>query len=97
VPELLTRFKKFGTRETLELEACETPESGTCTDRESRSCGILESGTRGDLESGICEVRESVEAQIRRLQCTRIFMYKGFMNQEEAKSKTSHLKSGFNV
>jgi hypothetical protein len=81
VLELLTRFRIFGTCKTLESRTYET----------------LESGTRDDLESGICEIRESAEVQIRRLRCSRIFMYEGFGNQEEAKSKTLPQKSGFKV
>jgi hypothetical protein len=81
VLELLTRFRIFGTYETLESGTSET----------------LESGTRDDLESGICKIQESAEVQIRRLRCMRIFMYEGFGNQEEAMSKTLPQKSGFDV
>jgi hypothetical protein len=97
VLELLTHFKIFGTCKTLESGTCETPESRTRDDRELGTCETLESGTCDDLESGICEIQESTEVQIRRLRCTRIFMYEGFGNQEEAKSKTLPQRSGFNV
>jgi hypothetical protein len=90
-------FQDIGTCEILESGTCETPESRTRDDGESGTCKTLESGTRDDLESGICEIRESVEVQIRRLRCTRIFMYEGFGNQEEAKSKTLPQRSGLNV
>jgi hypothetical protein len=97
VLELLTRFRIFGTCETLESGTCETPESRTLDDRESGTCKTLQSGTRKDLESGICEIRECAEVQIRRLRCTRIFMYEEFGNQEEAKSKTLPQRSGLNM
>jgi hypothetical protein len=95
--ELLTSFRKFGTCKTLGSETYKIPESGTRDDRESRTRGTIESGTRDTLESGICEIRESAEVQVRKLQCTRIFMYERFGSQEEAKSKTLPQKSGFNV
>jgi hypothetical protein len=48
-------------------------------------------------ESGICDIRESSEVQVRRLWCMRIFTYKRYGNQKEAKSKTLSQKSRLNV
>jgi hypothetical protein len=99
---MFNKFSRINVKIIAELGFCARTfdpfqDIGTCEILESGTCKTLESGTRDDLESGICEIRESAEVQIRRLRCTRIFMYEGFGNQEEAKSKTLPQRSGLNV